>query len=163
MIRPNGFVVPHSLPRERVNRWTIRLPGCMRTFVVCSPGIWHGARRDHVHPASLRDHNVEITRIWTVGGRRPIRCACRRRTRRRTLHRWIVAGRDDRPALGVESSRPIELIDEWSTKEEFTIGAVEDVVEAVTVCLDQQLARLPPEGRINEHRSFEIGRASCRE
>src|SRR5207245_9915952 len=122
--------------------------------------------------------------VWVVRRGKPVRCPIDAGTDLRAF-RSRDSARQYRAAGGVDSGGPIDLLYEGCRLQEFTVGPIENIEEAVTVCLQQKMADLAVVFKVHEHRRFicvivihgsrgelempfyfsgigEIGRASCR-
>ena len=66
-----------------------------------------------------------------------------------------MAGRENRPALRAQSAHPVDFADERHAAEEPSVRPIEDVVDAVAIRLQQQLARLSVERRVEQDRHLE--------
>ena len=108
--------------------------------------------RAAIHEAVLDRHHVEQPRRGAERRRHPVRGAAYRRARRHAVLVGRVAGHQLRTSVRADAARPRELLHEGPAEQHFSIRAIEHVEEAVAIRLQQQLARLPLEHRIDEHR-----------
>src|SRR2546423_10139482 len=88
-----------------------------------------------------------------VRRRIPVCCADETRADQSSVGRWLSAC-ENGPALRVNGFRPIQLFYERNGREEFPVGAIENVEETVAVGLDQQLSGLALVGNVEKNGSF---------
>ena len=99
------------------------------------------------------NRDVEQIRLGTVGRSTPIGPAGKIGTRPVTFFRWIRVRNNDRASLRSEAVGP-SLVDVGSAQQKLAGQAVKDVVETIANRLDQQLARLTFEYRVQQDRSL---------
>ena len=154
MVGTHALIGPDFLSRQRIERDDIGLPRRIGAFGIAPTGGRRGADYG-IDAAAFRDPEIEIAGLGIISGRRPVGGARGGGTGNAALHRGIMALGHRRLAIGVYAGGPVDLADKRRAGEIFAGGAVQHIIIAVAVGLEQQLARLAFVIGIQQHRHFQ--------
>src|ERR1039458_4947188 len=104
--------------------------------------------------ATFEGDNIEEIGLRVVGGRHPVGGADVRGADLGSQQAWLNAGYADWPAFRRQSSGPVELMHKLAAMQKLAVGAVENVVEAVAIRVNEELAHLAFVRRIDEDGQF---------
>src|SRR5438552_9951946 len=147
-ITPDPLSIGHGESQQNFLRVLVRRTLRARGVVCRSLCEWFRLCEKQI--AAFESHHKEDPAVWVVRRGKPVRCPFDAGTDLRAF-RSRDSARQYRAAGGVDSGGPIDLLYEGCRLQELTVGPIENIEEAVTVCLQQKMADLAVVFKVHEH------------